>query len=150
MNESILISLEPRHAENILQGKKTVELRRRRPDVLPGTLLWIYSKMPVGSIVGYATISSICEDSPERLWRKFRSEVGVSRAEFFSYFDNRDLGIAIQLENAVPLIAPITLHRLREVNGKFQPPQFFARLDGESIAADAFRELSPRPSITFT
>jgi hypothetical protein len=32
-DEHILISLEPRHAENILAGRKTVELRRRPMNV---------------------------------------------------------------------------------------------------------------------
>lgn len=141
MTESILISLEPRHAENILSGKKTVELRRRRPNVQPGTLLWLYSKMPVGSIVGHATIKKIYEDSPDKLWRRFRSEVGVTRDEFFSYFYCRDMAVALQLENTAALPAPITLHRLREMDERFQPPQFFARLSGDGIAADAFRGL---------
>ena len=32
-DEHILISLEPRHAESILEGRKTVELRRRAMNV---------------------------------------------------------------------------------------------------------------------
>lgn len=142
MKESILISLEPRHAKSILAGGKTVELRRRRPHVAPGTLLWLYSKMPVGCVVGHATIKQIHEDSPARLWRRFGRATGIARDEFFCYFEGREVGVAIELEGTVSLRSPITLQRLRQSDKRFQPPQFFVRLTGGGIAADAFRELA--------
>jgi hypothetical protein len=36
VDDHILISLEPRHAENILEGRKRVELRRRAMNVISG------------------------------------------------------------------------------------------------------------------
>ncbi len=57
VEDNILISLEPRHAENILAGLKRVELRRRTMNVSPGCTVWIYAKLPVGSIVGRTTLS---------------------------------------------------------------------------------------------
>ena len=49
-HDQILISLEVRHAESILQGYKLVEFRRRTMKILPGATLWIYAKVPVGEL----------------------------------------------------------------------------------------------------
>jgi predicted transcriptional regulator len=52
VDDHILISLEPRHAESILEGRKRVELRRRTMNVTIGSTVWMYAKLPVGSIIG--------------------------------------------------------------------------------------------------
>jgi predicted transcriptional regulator len=53
-DDHILISLEPRHAENLLDGRKRVELRRHAMNVSIGSTVWMYAKLPVGSIIGRA------------------------------------------------------------------------------------------------
>jgi hypothetical protein len=46
----LLVSLHPRHAANILSGKKTVELRRRFPEKhTHGAFALIYSTAPHSS-----------------------------------------------------------------------------------------------------
>ncbi len=126
--EHILISLTSRHAENILAGRKQVELRRRTMHVVPGTTIWIYVKLPVASIIGRARIGAIHASSPATLWRRFGSVSGLSRSEFFDYFKGAAEGIALVLEDAVRLRCSLSLHALRELADGFQPPQFFARL----------------------
>lgn len=133
MNANILISLEPRHARNILSGTKKVELRRRAPRVLPGTVVWMYSKMPEGSVVGHATIKRIHEASPQYLWRRFKNQTGVSRAEFFEYFSHRSVGVAIELRDTRRLENPVSLKQLRSIDEFFQPPQFFKRLHVKEV-----------------
>ena len=59
IGDQILISLEARHAENIMLGRKLVEFRRRPMNVKPGATIWIYAKLPVGSIVGYASVTAV-------------------------------------------------------------------------------------------
>lgn len=129
--EHILISLEARHADNIFSGHKRVELRRRPMNVAPGTTLWIYVKLPVGSIVGSAKISQVRCSSPTALWRRYASVSGLSKSEFFSYFQDTDQGFALELEESARLETSLSLEQLRTVNEGFQPPQFFARLNAE-------------------
>lgn len=129
--EHILISLAPRHAENIFAGRKQVELRRRTMHVAPGTTVWIYVKLPVGSIVGRVKIGAIHASSPAALWRRFGSVSGLSRSEFFDYFGGVAEGVALVLENAKRLNRSLSLEDLRELSAGFQPPQFFARLDAQ-------------------
>lgn len=127
-HEHILISLEPRHAQGIYAGYKKVELRRRTVHVQPGTIVWIYEKVPVGSITGYATISAVSTASPSQIWSRFGLASGLAEDEFFSYFKGVEEACALVLESATTLSHPVSLRHLRaEVSG-FQPPQFFVRL----------------------
>lgn len=130
-SEHILISLESRHADNIFSGRKRVELRRRTMNVSPGTTLWIYVKLPVGSIVGHARIEKVHTSSPAALWKRYGSVSGLSRNEFFSYFRDAERGIALVLERSTRLRISLSLESLRKVDEGFQPPQFFARLTSE-------------------
>lgn len=137
MSANILISLEPRHAQNILSGTKKVELRRRAPRILPGTIVWMYAKMPEGSVVGHAIVKEIHEASPNHLWARFKNDAGVSKAEFFDYFSSRGVGAAIELKNTKRLKNPVSLHDLRQLDSFFHPPQFFKRLRLEEEVTNA-------------
>lgn len=130
-NEHILISLESRHAENIFAGHKRVELRRRTMNVSPGATLWIYVKLPVGSIVGHARIGKVHASSPNALWRRYGPVSGLSKHEFFEYFGGAKQGVALVLEQSTRLRTSLSLEALRKVDEGFQPPQFFARLTSE-------------------
>ena len=126
--EHILISLEPRHATNILDGVKRVELRRRAPKVNPGTTVWFYAKAPVASVIGRARIERTHQASPKTLWKRFGDVVGISRDEFFAYFNGRAKGTALVLADAVRLRRQVSLEELRRPEMSCHPPQFFARL----------------------
>lgn len=128
-NEHILISLERRHADNIFAGRKRVELRRRSMNISPGAVVWIYVKLPVGSVVGHVTVGAVHTQSPALLWREFGSVSGLSKAEFFEYFDGVDQGVALVIEESKRLTSSLSLDDLRRLDQNFQPPQFFARLN---------------------
>lgn len=130
-DEHILISLEARHAHNILDGHKSVELRRRPMKVSPGVRVWIYVKLPVGSIVGHATIGEVHSSTPVALWKRFGKVSGLSKIEFFDYFGDSEQGVALVLEQSTRLRSSLSLQSLRNVDKGFQPPQFFVRLTSE-------------------
>ena len=136
--ENILVSLEPRYAESILDGSKCVEVRRRIMHVAPGATMWMYAKLPIGSIVGKARIEETQAGTPNVLWRKFGSRSGISRTEFFSYFDGVSHGIALVLADAVRLNKEIALGDLRGLSKRFHPPQFFARIHPDHPILTAF------------
>lgn len=127
--EHILISLESRHAENILSGRKTVELRRRNMNVSPGATIWMYVKLPVGSIIGHARIDKVHASSPAALWRRYGSVSGLTRTEFFDYFEGSEQGVALLLQQSTRLKSSLSLETLRKVDEGFKPPQFFARIN---------------------
>lgn len=151
VDEQILISLEPRHAENILEGRKRVELRRRMMHVAIGSTVWFYAKRPVASIIGRAIIQAIHAFAPATLWHKFGAVSGVSRGEFFEYFAERDQGIALELSDCRRLAQGFDLKALRHLHHGFQPPQFFTRLRCDTPLGIAMSELlttSGQPSIS--
>jgi len=119
---------ELRHAENILSGRKQVELRRRSMRLKAGTIVWMYVKLPIGQIVGYAHASTFHWLAPSTLWRRFANVSGLTRSEFFGYFEGLSKGFALGLEDPKQLPSHVSLEELRQVSAEFQPPQFFARL----------------------
>jgi predicted transcriptional regulator len=142
-NEQILISLEARHAESILQGRKLVELRRRPMKVRAGATVWLYAKLPVGSIVGFARVTAVRVNAPSTLWKRFGEVSGISRGEFFDYFDGICKGTALELANGTRLRSSISLESLRSLGSGFQPPQFFIRLKQSAPLLAAFRDALP-------
>ena len=128
-DKHLLISLEERHALNIFAGTKRVELRRRQMHVEPGATVWIYVKLPVGCVTGYAIVDNTHMMPPDQLWRRFGSCSGLARAEFFNYFLGVESAFALGLRNAQVLPDPIPLAALRRALKNFQPPQFFSRVE---------------------
>jgi len=140
--ENILISLEPKHAQNILNGSKLVELRRRTMHVTPGTTMWMYVKLPIGSIIGKVRIKDAKHGTPKALWKDFGAVSGISKNEFFSYFNGVNFGVALILSDATRLEREIALDELREQNNRFHPPQFFTRLQaGHPILSASINNL---------
>jgi predicted transcriptional regulator len=129
----ILISLAPAYTRAILDGKKTVELRRRRLRVGNGTRVWIYSKTPAACIEAMAYVESIHEGNPDTLWGDFGDAAGISRAEFDRYFAGCSRGWALTLTRVRALTPALNLNVMRSEFAGFHPPQFFKRLSQEEI-----------------
>lgn len=121
----VIFSIRPIHAEKILDGSKTVELRRRFTDgVRPGTLALIYSTSPTSALTGSARIQDVQRLAVGDLWQRHRLEVGLQKREFENYFSGLERGYAIVLTSVKPLARPVGLPELRERFG-FEPPQSY-------------------------
>lgn len=121
----VIFSIRPAHAEKILDGSKTVELRRRfTSEVRPGTLALIYSTSPTSALTGSARIQEVQRLAVTDLWKKHRSGARLQKKEFEDYFSGLDSGYAIVLTSAKPLPRPVSLRELRERFG-FEPPQSY-------------------------
>ncbi len=134
--DNILISLDACHADNILAGTKTVEVRRRAPRVSAGTRVWIYSKKPRARIEMVAVVAEIHEGPADVLWSRFGPESAITGDQFFTYLDGAERPCVIRLSGARRLRAPLTLAEMRSHVRGFQPPQFFKRLEpgGQELA----------------
>lgn len=129
----ILISLAPAYTQAILDGRKTVELRRRRLRVGNGTRIWIYSKTPTARIEATACVQQIHEGDPEGLWSEFGDATGISRAEFDHYFSGCSRGCAVVLDSICALVPALDLSTMKSEVAGFHPPQFFKRLSAEEL-----------------
>lgn len=129
--QDVLISLDERHATNILAGTKQIELRRRTMHVEPGTTVWLYVKKPVGTVVGFAIVGTTYSATPSAVWRKYGRVSGLSKSEFMNYFDGADVASAMALTGSKKLKNPVTLDTLRAAMPGFHPPQFYCRLKAD-------------------
>lgn len=136
----ILISVDERHARNLISGTKTLELRRRKINVEPGDRVWIYSKVPKGTVEAIGYVSSIYSASPTEIWQEFSECAGVSESEFFEYYSGIELGHAIIFSEVTPLKIGIGLEDIRKHHQAFQPPQFFQRLTAASPILQLFQQ----------
>lgn len=127
MNDAI-ISIKPKHVENILTGLKTVELRTRAFNLPEGSKLWIYTTLPVGKVKLTTEIDFVDTDTPEVIWKKYYKQICISKDDFDAYTADRRVVSAIGLKSVTPLDKAICLDTLRQYESGFQPPQFFARV----------------------
>ena len=133
-----MISIKPVFAASILSGSKTVELRRRFFELPIGSKLWIYSTLPVGAVVGVATLASVDRDTPENLWEKYSVRTQVTGEEFDAYFRGCESGVALGL-GEIRALTPVDLQTIREIRGIVSMPQVAARIT--SAQAASFRQV---------
>ena len=121
----VVLSIKPHYSEKILEGSKTVELRRRFPLSAPsGAIAYIYSTSPVKAMVGTAAIRDVLKLPVEQIWAEFESTASIERDQFNKYFEGVDHGFALLFEDVKTFSRPLPLSELREKFG-FEPPQSF-------------------------
>lgn len=121
----VVLSIRPKYTDKIMDGKKTVELRRRFPVSAPrGTVAYIYSTSPVQALVGRAEISNVMKLPVPDIWKRFGKMASIRRSDFDGYFSGLDEGFALIFANARPLERRLELPELRSRFG-FEPPQSF-------------------------
>lgn len=76
-------------------------------------------------IVGIFDIGDIIRARPKDLWDQFGHLSGINEAEFFNYFQDVQIGFAIEIKHLVILDTPIDP---REKFSGFTPPQSFCYL----------------------
>lgn len=81
----ILMSIRPRYAQMILDGHKTVEIRRTHIQCKAGDLVIMYASSPFKRIVGQFTIEQVIYDSCKAVWEKCGDRTGLSEPEYTQY-----------------------------------------------------------------
>lgn len=118
----VVMSVHPRFAEAIMDGRKKVEFRKRRlaDDV---NVVWVYATAPVQRIIGYFEVEAMHSAEPADLWREF-AEVGcINRADFDRYYAGSNTGAGITIRKAVRLDVPALIADLLPSG---VPPQSYA------------------------
>jgi predicted transcriptional regulator len=120
----LLISVQPRFAEAILDGSKTVELRRTRVAAPEGSLLILYATAPTMAVVGLVTLDQRDTDLPNSIWRRYRRHMGLRRDEFDAYLVGAHQATALTLREPRRLSQTYPLAALRD-EAPFSPPQSY-------------------------
>ena len=124
----MLLSIHPRHVENILSGIKTVELRRTRPTVEPAQPVAIYTTTPSPAVDATYRIERVEVDLPSCLWAASGALAAISKSEFDRYFDTSSVAVALHLSDVAVLRRAVALSEIRK-QGVFHPPQTWHYLD---------------------
>jgi predicted transcriptional regulator len=143
--EMLLLSIRPVYAHRILEGTKTVELRRVRPHVEPGQEALIYSSSPDRELLGHAVVDRVTSAAPRAFWKEVRHSAGVTWQEYGQYFAGADLAVGIWLRDVARLGEAIGLVEMRERWPWFRPPQSYCFLRGQiERFGDRLTRLAPR------
>lgn len=121
----LLLSIQPDLASRILNGSKTVELRRVRPRITAGSIVLVYASTPVKALMGWFVVGQLLEADPAELWAKVQSSAGLTREQFDTYFTGSKRAFGITVQNAYAFSNPVTLDTLREIWNGFHPPQCY-------------------------
>ena len=108
MKRKILISINPEHVQNIINGTKKYEYRKiaAKQDV---SSILIYETTPVKRIVAEAEILEVLMCSPSELWDKTKEESGISKDFFDEYFKDKEIAYAYKLGKIKVYKQPKTL-----------------------------------------
>ena len=122
-DRALLLSLHPRFAQAILDGTKTIDLRRRVVRASPGTPLLLYASSPMMAVVGTARLqrAEVCE--ADVAWSNHAHALGLDRREFDDYLAGRSACLLL-LDDVCALGQPMSL---KELGGRagFRPPQSY-------------------------
>lgn len=75
---AILLSINPNHVENIMNGTKRYEFRKRACKRHVDKIL-IYSTTPVMKVVGEAEVEDVLIDKPQIIWKKTQKKSGIEK-----------------------------------------------------------------------
>ena len=124
-SRAVLLSIKPKYADLILQGLKTVELRRSWA-AQPVGLIVIYASSPVQRLVGVVAVVDVKEQSIGELWKTSQAHGGgLTRKELQTYYQGKHRGFAVMLRDVKPAKTPADP---TELLPEFVPPQSFRYL----------------------
>lgn len=106
--KNIIISINPEHVKNIINGTKKFEYRTKaaRSDV---NKIIIYETTPIKKIVAEVEIEEVLMMKPADLWNETKHQSGITKSFFDSYFENRDIAYAYRLGKVKVYEQPKTL-----------------------------------------
>jgi predicted transcriptional regulator len=124
------MAIQPRFAQAILNGTKTIEFRKRAlaPDIQ--TVL-IYETTPTQQIVGEFDLKSHEIDAPAGLWRRFKGVAGIDADAYDSYFAGHPRAVGMTIAAVRRYDHPVSLSALASPPSV---PQSFTYLDFETLA----------------
>ena len=95
----VLLSIKPEFVEKIFAGTKKYEFRKslfKRDGV---KYVVIYASAPIKGVVGEFKIGHVLSDSVDIIWEKTKAHSGITKKFYKSYFKNKKIANAIQIEH---------------------------------------------------
>lgn len=121
---TMLLSIKPRYAKVILEGKKQYEFRKSKPKDGVNRIIF-YASSPQKQVVGEAMIETILIGTPKEIWEIAKTAAGITKKFYFAYYAGKDTAVAYKLKNVVIYDTPKKLSDY----GIGQAPQSFVYLN---------------------
>lgn len=132
MSPKLLLSVKPEFASLVLEGEKTVEVRRRFHGRWRGARVALYASSPEKALVGEATIGDVEAASPFKVWDQYKDRIGCSREEFLAYTGRTEEVFAIHLQDVTPYASRIPLCQFEYLlEEELTPPQSHCEVHGD-------------------
>lgn len=119
----ILLSINPEHVENILNGSKKYEFRKVKCKECVSEIV-IYSTSPVMKVVASVSVKEVIVDEPEEVWRITEDEAGIDKRFFDDYYQKSRCAVAYKLGEVDEFDEPKSLKDYNITH----PPQSFVYL----------------------
>jgi predicted transcriptional regulator len=125
----VLLPIQPRYAQLIIDGSKKVEFRKTVFRSEPVYVV-IYASSPVQRVLGYFEVSDVEVDSIDSLFQKY-SHIGcIGRYDYDDYYGDRDKGLVLRVGEVVALPEPLSLS---DLGLSPRPPQSYAYVDANVV-----------------
>jgi predicted transcriptional regulator len=134
-DQTALLSVRPRFAEALLDGSKTVEIRRRRAHLAHGSTCLLYATSPVRALLGAMQVSRTASGTPDALWRRWGSQTALERDEYDAYLAGSDQACAIVVGAVTRFAFPVALAELRRRQAAFVTPQSYRFVRPDEFSA---------------
>lgn len=116
----ILISINPKYVNSIINKTKKYEYRRVLPKEDVSTLI-IYSTSPIKRVIGEVEVLETLKLSKEELWNITKDKSGISKEFYDEYFKEKEIAYAYKLGKVTVYEEP---KLLSEYNIKCAPQSF--------------------------
>ena len=131
--KTVFLSVKPRYAWAILAGDKTVEVRRRFPDLSEGTTIVIYASSPERQVLGSVTLTAIERAASTAVWDQYSDAIAIDREALDEYLDDSTVAALLRISAPIRWNRPVTLEELRTAMD-VEPPQSYRYLSPEQLA----------------
>jgi predicted transcriptional regulator len=167
LDSALLLSIQPQYSRQILNGTKTVELRRRFSTKWEKSLVNLYESRPTQGIVGEAVIDKVHHLHVSDICKRFGSQIGCSTEQLLKYAEGVNKLYALELTNVRPYRDTVSIGWIESLlSESLNPPQSYLTLEenrpwSQAISLSAYmhacfrgvskqshilKGLSPKPS----
>jgi len=113
----LVMSIHPKYANAIMQGRKTVEIRRRFSPQNIGAHVLIYSTNPDSAVLGSARISNAERLETTMVTSNFLEKTAANKTDLEDYAQGLNYLWAITLEDVQPFDRPYLKSELEKIVG---------------------------------
>lgn len=122
-----LMSIHPEYANAIVDGRKTIEFRKR-PLSSDVTHVVVYSTSPESAVIGYFSVAGQAVQTPHALWDEYAQCGFIDHDSYFDYYAGKEEAAGIRVGTAQRFKNLLDLKRDLGVKCA---PQSFQYLDRE-------------------